>query len=61
MHIYEMKFAMLPATRNTSAHAESGGGPPHSKTLRAHEADGIRASVLECASPLALFFGPATH
>jgi hypothetical protein len=34
---------------------KSGGGPPHSKTLRAHESHKIRASVLDCASPLALF------
>jgi hypothetical protein len=34
---------------------ESGGGPPRSRTLRARRVIGIRASVLECASPLALF------
>jgi hypothetical protein len=31
----------------------SGGGPPHSKTLRADRASGECASVVECARPLA--------
>jgi len=34
---------------------ESGGGPPHSKTLRDYRAAVARASVLECVSPLALW------
>jgi len=36
---------------------ESGGGPPHSKTLRAHEGLGNRASVLECGGPPPLWVG----
>ena len=37
---------------------KSGGGPPHSKTLsRNPGTGGQRASVLECASPLALSGG----
>ena len=31
--------------------ARSGGGPPHSKTLRARGGHGSRASVLECGGP----------
>ena len=34
--------------------AESGGGPPQSKTWRLLRAFKARVSVLECASPLAL-------
>jgi len=34
--------------------AKSGRGLPHSKTLRVFWRSGGRASVLECASPLAL-------
>jgi len=33
---------------------ESGGGSPHSKTLRAPAAAWTARSVLDCASPLAL-------
>jgi hypothetical protein len=33
---------------------KSGGGPPHSKTLRAGDCVGVARSVLECSSPLEL-------
>ena len=33
---------------------KSGGGPPHSKTLRACRVMAGRASVMECAGPPAL-------
>ena len=43
------------ANHSLSRAIQSGGGPPHSKTLRGCHAPAIRASVLECAGPPALF------
>jgi hypothetical protein len=40
---------------------QSGGGPPHSTTLRARGADVRRASVLECAGPPALSRARTVH
>jgi hypothetical protein len=37
--------------------AESGGGPPQSKTWRLLYGSNRRGSVLECASPVALAMG----
>ena len=49
-------WSVWSAQSSTSA-IESGKGLPQSKTLRVFGSNGERASVLDCASPLALWLG----
>jgi outer membrane protein TolC len=53
--IYDLRL-MIAAFARTDERSESGIGLPHSKTLRRKWRSGRRASVLEWASPMPLFF-----
>jgi hypothetical protein len=50
--------AMFSVDSRAPRARQSGGGPPHSRTLRVCGTIVLRASVLECASPLALGLMP---